>query len=471
MNLGAGAAARALQKKPNVLFFAVDDLNTRLGCYGAEVKSPNIDALAGRGVRFDRAYCQYPLCNPTRSSLLTGRRPPTTGIMDNLRWFRKNMPDVVTLPQHFRENGYVTAQTGKIYHGGLDDDRAWVIGGTPLQDRRPRTPQEQKDRQRQADRWVAVEGEGEGQPDYRNATRAIELIEQLKGKPFFLAVGFARPHVPFVAPKKYFDLYDPARIPLPPDFAPMPTGSSEAYRANFDLFIKREATPELARQAIAAYYASISFMDAQLGRVLAALDRLGLRENTVISLFGDHGWHLGEKGMWSKMSLFEPVARAPMMVSAPWLKTAGKASPRTVEFLDLYPTLVELCGLAAPKGLEGQSLVPLLKDPSARWDKPAFTFIRRGKVLGATVRTERYRYTEWDQGRRLTELYDYQTDPREDRNLAADTKHAATVARMKALLAKVPNYPSAATASISARASRGSRATSTVARAGGLSGK
>jgi len=435
--LAGSAAALAQQKRKfNVLFFAVDDLNVRLGCYGAPVRSPNIDSLASRGVRFERACCQYPLCNPTRSSLLSGRRPPTTGIWENQTWFRKRMPDVVTLPQHFRHNGYLTAQTGKIFHGGLDDDRAWDIGGTPLREPQPRTPAEQAERQKQADRWVAVEGEGEKQPDYRTATRAVELLEQLEkqDKPFFLAVGFHKPHVPLIAPKKYFDLYDPDKIALPVDYAPKPTGEPPAYRPNFDLFIRRDATPELARQGIAAYYAATSFMDAQVGRVLAALDRLGLGDNTVISLFGDHGWHLGEKGMWAKMSLFEVSVRAPLIVSVPGLRSAGEASSRPVEFVDLYPTLVEACGLPMPQGLEGGSLMPLLQRPGSRWDKPALSYLKRGPVLGVSVRTERYRYTEWDQGRKGAELYDHERDPHEVYNLAEDPKQAKTVAKLKALL-------------------------------------
>jgi len=294
--LAAGLAAPLQRPKarPNVLFLAVDDLNTRLGCYGSEAKSPSIDGLARRGVRFDRAYCQYPLCNPSRSSLLTGRRPPSTQILDNSRWFRDSLPEVVTLPQQFRDNGYWTARTGKIFHGGLDDPRAWTVGGEPLARPAPRNLEQQAERERRADRWVAVEGAGEDQPDYRTATRAIEMLEQRKAQPFFLAAGFVKPHVPFIAPKKYFDLYAPARISLPPDFSTSPGGTAASYRANFDIFIRREASPEQARQAIAAYYAAISFMDAQVGRVLEALDRLRLRENTVIVLFGDHGFHLGE---------------------------------------------------------------------------------------------------------------------------------------------------------------------------------
>jgi uncharacterized sulfatase len=437
--LAAAAAPllRGQRRKLNVLFLAVDDLNTRLGCYGAPVRSPNIDALARRSLRFDRAYCQYPVCNPTRSSLLTGRRPPTTGVWDNSTWFRDKMPDVVTLPQHFKENGYVTAVTGKIFHGGLDDNKGWTIGGTPLNRQAPRTPAEQVERQQRADRWVPVDGNGEDQPDYRTATRAVELLGQLKDKPFFLAAGFVKPHVPFIAPRKYFDLYDPAKMALPPDFAPEPVSKEPAYRPNFDIFIGRRATPELARQAIAAYHAATSFMDAQLGRVTAELDRLGLRENTAIFFWGDHGFHLGEKGMWSKMTAFEPVARVPLLISIPGAQGNGKVSPRTVEFVDLYPTLVDLCGLPQPSGLEGASLMPLMRNPSAAWDKPAYTFVKRGPLIGVSVRTERYRYTEWDEGRRGSELYDYDTDPREARNLAADPRHAGTAAKMRELARRV----------------------------------
>ncbi|MFN7939503.1 MAG: sulfatase [Bryobacteraceae bacterium] len=424
----------AQSRKPmNVLFLAVDDLNTHVGCYGAPVKTPHIDALAARGVRFDRAYCQYPLCNPSRSSLLSGRRPPLTGITNNTVWFRRRMPDVVTLPQHFRQNGYWTAQSGKIFHGGLDDDKAWVAGGTQLRENTP--TKSLAERKPLADRWLALDGEGDDQPDFRNAARAIQMLENRpKDKPFFFAAGFARPHVPFLAPKKYFDMYDPAKIVLPRDFASMPSGSGPAYRANFDLFIEREATPKLAREAIAGYYAATTFMDAELGKLLAALDRMGLRENTVISFFGDHGFHLGEKGMWSKQTLFEPGTHVPMIVSAPGM-TAGKGCGRTVELIDLYPTLADLCGLPAPKGVQGKSVKPLLQNPGAAWEKPAYTYQQRGNVMGASVRTEQYRYTEWDGGKAGAELYDYAADPLEQKNLAGDAKMAGLVGRMKTLLA------------------------------------
>jgi uncharacterized sulfatase len=431
--LAASPAALAQRTRPNVLFIAIDDLNADVGFFGAPVKTPQMDRLASQGVRFERAYCQYPLCNPSRTSLLSGRRPPRTGVLENRTWFRDAMPDVVTLPEHFRRNGYRTMQTGKIFHGGLDDNRAWDEGGTPLVRAGSRTPAEQKEREKRADRWVALEGEGESEPDYRNADRAIAYLRRKHEKPFFIAAGFAKPHVPFLAPKKYYDLYDPAKIQLPPDFAAEPLDDTPAYRPNFDIFIRRPASPDEARHMIAGYRASTTFMDAQVGRVLATLDETGLRKNTIVVLFGDHGFHLGDKGMWSKQSLFEKSVRVPLIVSVPGM-AAGKASPRTVELVDLYPTLADLCGLPAPSGVDGESFGPLLRDPGRAWEHPAYSFIQRGKVLGASVRTERYRYTEWDNGRSGAELYDHQADPRESKNLFAEGSSKAIVERHQKLL-------------------------------------
>jgi arylsulfatase A-like enzyme len=422
--------------KHNVLFIAVDDLRPALGCYGNPlVKSPHLDRLASAGVRFDLAFCQYPLCNPSRASLLTGRLPKTTQIMDNTTWIRTPLPDVVTLNQHFRAHGYATLRSGKIYHGGLDDDKGWVEGGEPLNPPKPRTPEENERRRRSSDRWEALEGPEENVPDARNATRAIGFLEKHREKPFFLALGFSKPHTPFLAPKRYFDLYDPAGIKLPPDFAPRPTpcpgAPREALTSNGDIFIQRDAGEPEARQMIAAYYACTSFIDAQVGRVLEAVDRLGLREKTVVVFFGDHGFHLGEKGKWSKHgSLFDVGTRVPLIVAAPGL-SRGRACGRTVELLDLYPTLVDLCGLPVPPGLEGKSLKPLLRDPDAAWDKPARAFAKHGKVLGRAVRTERYRFVDWGSE---AELYDHSTDPHEMKNLAADPAHAETVKALRPLL-------------------------------------
>jgi len=439
ISAGSSATGRHSAPPPNILFIAVDDLRPELACYGNPfVKSPNIDALAGRGVRFVRAYCQYPLCNPSRSSLLTGRYPTTTGIMDNLKYFRDAHPTWQSLPEYFRAKGYVTARVGKIFHGGIDDQQSWVEGGEAGMVRTPRTPQQAGQYRQQSDRWVALEGDGENQPDYRTATRAIELLEKHKAGPFFIAAGFVKPHSPLIAPKRYFDLYDAEKIPLPPTFASeirLPEGATQgALTPNGDLFIGRPASEKEAREMIRAYYACVSFVDAQVGRVLAALDRLKLRENTIVVFFGDHGYHLGEMGKWSKHnSLFEEGTRVPLVIAGPQVMS-GRKSPRTVELLDIYPTLAALCSLPVPDGLEGQSLVPLLKDPEAQWKHPAYSFTRGRAGLGQTVRNERYRLTVWDNGNRGMELYDYEMDPVQGRNLATDPAYAGDLAEMRMLL-------------------------------------
>lgn len=430
-------SAAAPDEKPNVLFISVDDLRPALGCYGyPAVKSPNVDRLAARGIRFDLAYCQVPLCNPSRASLLSGRLPTTTTILDNTTWFRKAMPDVVSLPELFKKSGYATLRAGKIFHGGLDDDRAWTEGGEPLRLPQPRTPEQEGERRKQSDRWEAVEGAGEKLPDARTADAAIEFLEKHREGRFFLAVGFVKPHSPFVAPRSSFDLYEAAKLTLPVDFTKIPTVGggvpAEALSPNSDVFIGREASDAEAREYLRAYYACVSWMDAQAGRVLDALDRLGLRSKTIVVFWGDHGYHLGEKGKWSKHnSLYEVGTRVPLVVALPDGKHGGSACRRTVELLDLYPTLAEVCGLEAPAGLEGTSLSPLLRDSSAAWDKPARSVTFRGKTFGRSVRTERWRYTEWPGG---AELYDHEADPNEMKNLAADPGHLETTASLKKLL-------------------------------------
>ena len=434
-------AAAAEPARYNVLFIAVDDLRPELACYGnKQVQTPHIDGLAAAGVRFERAYCQFPLCNPSRTSVLTGRHPTATGVIDNTVYFRTAHPDVVTLPQLFKANGYVAARTGKIFHGGIDDTDAWTTGGEQRRD--PGAPRPRQDPNR-SDQIVKLDGEGESHNDYKTATQAVRLLEELQAKPFFLAVGFTKPHSPPTAPAKLFDLYDPAKIPLPPDFAGLPTvppgfpAASVPPRSS-DLFVGREATPEAAREMIRAYHASLTFTDTQIGRVLAALDRLKLRERTIIVFWGDHGYHLGEKGKWSKHnSLFEVAARVPMIICLPD-GPRGKSSPRTVQLLDMYPTLVELCGLPNAGGLQGHSLVALLADPQAAWPHPAFTVAKNGDAFGQSVRTERFRYSEWNGGAAGAVLFDEQADPHEMKNLAGDPQHAAIVAEMKALLAQLP---------------------------------
>src|SRR5262245_5172690 len=439
----AGQNRAADNPRLNVLLIAFDDLRPELGCYGNKlIDPPNFDALAKNGVRFERAYCQFPLCNPSRTSLLTGRQPNTTGVVDNRTYFRDAHPDFVTLPQHFKANGYVTARTGKIFHGGIDDTDAWTIGGERRVDQKTRPGQDPM----QSDRIVKLDGDGESHGDYKSATRAIELLEELKDKAFFLAVGFSKPHSPPTAPAKLFDLYDGAKLPLPPDFAVRPTvppgfpESSVPLRSG-DLFIGRDASPNAAREVIEAYYASTTFVDRQLGRVMAAVDRLKLRDKTAIILFGDHGYHLGEKGKWSKHnSVFEIACPLPLIGYLPGA-LAVKSSSRTVQLLDIVPTCCDACGIAPPPALEGHSLVPLARDPQSAWSHPAYTVCRNGPAVGQSVRTERWRYSEFIGGSGGALLFDHQNDPHEMTNLANDPQHKETIAQMKQLLARLPPRP------------------------------
>jgi iduronate 2-sulfatase len=363
--------------------------------------------------------------------------------LDNETWFRAAHPDFVSLPQHFKANGYAALRTGKIFHGGIDDTEAWTEGGEArgfTGARRP--PNTGPNRAEQSDRIIVLPGEGESNGDYRTATRAIQFLEQYKNEPFFLALGFAKPHSPPTAPKKFFDLYDPAKIPLPSDFAPRPAAPPgfpeiSIQRRNADLFIGRDATPEQAREMIRAYYASVSFMDAQVGRVFDALDQLKLRDKTIVIFWGDHGYHLGEKGKWSKAnSLYEVGTRVPLIVALP--QAQARTSARTVQSLDLYATLVELCGLPRPPGIEGHSLVPLLRNPQAKWDHPAYSVTLYQGKLGKSVRTERWHYVEWDEGKAGAMLFDHSRDALELKNLAADPAFAQTVQAMKRLLRQLP---------------------------------
>lgn len=418
------------QKHLNVLFIAVDDLNRRIGCYGfSDVKTPNIDRLAKKGVLFQRAYCQYPLCNPTRTSFLSGLYPETTGIMDNKtppRTYLKD--DVEFIPQLFKKNGYFTARVGKIFHGAFDDESCWSIS----EDAKSREDKDTKKKiKARGEQWLVTDGKDEDEPDGKTARRIVELLEQNKDKPFFISAGFHKPHLPWVAPKKYFDMYKPEDIKLPkepeddrddiPEVALGKSGKSEEY------------CNEHRKEAIAAYYACISFMDAQLGVILDAMDKLNLWDNTIVVFWGDHGYHLGEhEGMWKKMSVFEESAGAPLIITAPQLKTSGQSCQRTVEFIDVYPTLVELCGLPQPKQkLEGKSLFSLLSNPNANWDKPAITVVQKGRVLGKSVRTEKFRYTEWDEGDEGVELYNHENDPNEYKNLADDPACSEVIKELK----------------------------------------
>jgi len=455
-------------RKFNVLFLMSDDMRVELGCYGSmfHTKTPNLDALAKSGVRFDRNYCQFPLCNPSRSSLLTGRPPTRTGVLGNRTAFRDLHPDWTSLPQLFRENGYVTFRAGKIYHGGIDDPKAWMEtgdSGGPTDDGRggpvgrtmviPRAqipmpdgvlPPLPADNSRAAysDRIVVLEGNGEGHGDFHTADRTIEHLRKYKARPFFVACGFVKPHSPPTAPQRFFDLYDAGKIELTPDFAAWPTvppgfPSAAIRKRNADLFIGRGASEAEAREVIRAYIASISWVDWNVGRVLAELDRLGLRDKTIIVFTVDHGYQLGEKGKWSKAgSLFEMGTRVPLLMAVPNARGNGQACYRIVESLDIYPTLVELCDLPKPDGIEGQSLVPLLNDPQKGWDRPAYSvWSEDGKTLhGTAVRTEKWRYAEYGpDGKNGAMLLDPHADPLELKNLAGDPQYAKVCAELSQL--------------------------------------
>jgi arylsulfatase A-like enzyme len=437
--------------RPNVLFLIADDLNNDLGTYGAAVRSPNIDKLAARGVRFDRVYTQYPLCSPSRSSFLTGRRPNGTGVLTNppvanpmSPHFRDTLPQAVTLPQLFRTNGWFAARVGKLYHygvpltigtGGLDDYPSWDQTINPRG--RDREVHDRIFSLRPGQfggtvSWLADGGADDEHTDGIAAAEAVRLLERFKrnNQSFFLAVGFYRPHTPYVAPKRYFDLYPRDRIELPKLSEADRTRTPEAaYRSS--LKEQDAMTDDQRREAIQAYWASITFMDTQVGHVLDALDRLGLASNTIVVFTSDHGYHLGDHGLWQKMSLFERSARVPLIIAAPGAKARGVAARGLAELVDLYPTLADLAGLTPKDPLDGVSLAPMLQNPAATVKDAAFTQARNGY----SVRTDRWRYTQWEGGEQGSQLYDMDKDPAEATNLANDPQHAATVNDLRARLA------------------------------------
>lgn len=457
-------------EKWNVLFLISDDLRPELGCYGSKLaKTPNIDALAQHGVRFDRAYCQFPLCNPSRASLLTGRRPTVTKVLGNRTWFGDTNPDLISLPKLFRQNGYVTIRAGKIFHGGIDDTDAWTVGGEsrkysetanataaekPVNARKVAPNDEESEpvdgaatakgpaKDRGSDRIIILPDDASRHGDTRAADRAIEFLREHRESSFFLGCGFVKPHSPPTAPQRFFDLYDVATIPLPQSFKPRPTVPEGFPKAsirakNADLFIGRDATETEAREMTRAYLASISFMDWNVGRVLAELDALGLREKTIIVFWGDHGYHLGEMGKWSKAgSLFELGTRCPLIIALPKAAGNGQGCPRVVEAVDVYQTLCELCRITPPSGTEGRSLAPFLQQPQLPSNRPAFSiWSEDGKsVWGATVRTERYRYAKFLGGGGGAMLFDETADPAETTNRFGDPTLADVQAELVGLL-------------------------------------
>lgn len=427
--------------RPNVLFIISDDLTTRLGCYGDEqVLSPNIDSLAARGVRFESAYCQYPLCGPSRNSMLCGLYPDSTGIIRNAEIFRDTIPDRISLPQAFRQSGYLAARVGKLYHyhvpfsvgsNGHDDPESWEIEINPAGcDRlieQPDTFTLRKGSFGGTLSWYASPRPDEQHTDGMMAEDASWVLERCAKtkRPFFLAVGFYRPHTPYVAPAKYFEHYPLDAMPVPDDVesdvADLPPAALLSHKRDHELL-----TDDLRRQAIQAYYASTTFMDAQVGKVLNTLRETGLDQNTIVVFTSDHGYHLGAKGLWQKMSLFEESAGVPMIValpkSDPRAKQGGSVCESPVGLIDLYPTLVDLCDVEVSQKLHGQSLAPMLADASELGRGYTISQVTRGGKSNAfdgyTIRDSRYHLTLWDDGKKGVELYDHQNDPLEKINLA-----------------------------------------------------
>jgi uncharacterized sulfatase len=415
----ADADSDASGPRPNVLLVMVDDLAPRLGCYGAGVPTPTFDRLAREGRRFDQAYCQVSSCSPSRTSLLTGRRPETTGVFDNLQSPRDHLGGAVPVQEHFHAQGYFTARVGKIYHGPFEEQFAWDLAEhTPyLPEDEANEPPPRRERMAAGGpslAWTATSNSDANEPDGRTARRVVRLLEEHQDRPFFIAVGFNKPHIPWVAPRPYFDLNPADAIVLPgepdDDWANLPEIAVSRRPPRLPgLLLGARPEPRddaLRREAVAAYDACISFVDAQLGVLLEALDRLRLRERTIVVVISDHGYHLGDKGgLWRKNTLFDASLRVPLIVSAPGTAEPGAASSAVVESVDLFPTLVELARIPPPPGLEGTSLVPVLEDPKRAVKKAAFSVApRQPPELGRTVRTARWRYTLWPDGGE--ELYD-----------------------------------------------------------------
>ena len=478
----AAAAPAAPRGRYNVLFLAVDDLRPQTRCYGcAKMHTPHIDALAARGTLFLRAYCQQAVCSPSRTSLMTGRRPDTTRVYDLQTHFRLHLPDVVTLPQHFMAHGYHAQGFSKIYHGGLNDPQSWSVkhwsprgpgylkpatlaamrqqreklraegklSRTKVLQRDPKTGQPLKvSRPRfrvRGPAWEDPDVADNALPDGKTADEAIRVLRQVKDKRFFLGVGFLKPHLPFVAPRKYFDLYPHGTLsladnPFPPKDCPdLALHSSGELRAYSDIPRVGPVDDKKALELIRGYYAATSYVDAQIGRVVDELGRLGLADNTVIVLWGDHGWQLGEHGLWCKHTNFETSARSLLICAAPHQKAKGAKTKALAEFVDIYPSLCELCGLPLPGGLEGTSFASLLDEPERPWKKAAFSQYPRGRYMGYSMRTDRHRYTEWGLlGREpvARELYDHQSDPAENVNLAGRPGNKGLVARLGEQLRK-----------------------------------
>lgn len=436
-------------ERPNVLFIAVDDLKPLLGCYGDQrILTPGIDRLAGRGVRFDRAYTNQAVCAPSRNALMTGLRPDTIGVYDLMTFFRKSRPDAVTLPQYFKTRGYRSESLGKLYHlghGNSDDpERSWSSKPWNPKGGHRAVPAG-------AGRGPAVESADVPDHQYADGMIADEAIRRLDAAkadpatPFFLGVGFLKPHLPFCAPETYWKLY--TRDQFRPDPMSKPPADAPAYAATdwgelrqYDGIPRQGKLPDdLQAELIHGYHAAVSFMDAQVGRVMDHLEKSGLASRTIVVLWGDHGWHLGDHGFWCKHTNYEQATRIPLIISAPGMKSG--VSKALVETVDLYPTLCELAGIPTPNGLDGHSLRPLLENPALAGDDQAIHVYPRGKRIGRAIRTARHRLVEWRAPGAPAEsaeyeLYDYQTDPAETRNLAPEQPEV--VSALKERLHRLP---------------------------------
>lgn len=455
------------KQKPNVLFIAVDDLRTELGCYGAgQIRTPNIDRLARQGVLFERAYCQQAVCAPSRNTVMTGLRPDALGIYDLSTFFRDKVPNVVTLAEHFKNNGYRTESTGKIYHqghGNHDDNQSWSVprwnqaetlktlkkitrgDTTGLESDFPKINQVNLP-------FYCSDSPEENMSDAVIARIGIDRMKALKDSSFFLAVGFLKPHLPFVAPRKYWEMYDPSKIVIPE--RKEPAGMPDLALVSFGELRKYHGIPETgflndetSRKMIHGYYAAVSMIDVQVGKLLDALNKNGLAENTIVILWGDHGWKLGEYGSWCKHSNFELDTNAPLIISAPNIK-GGVKTRSLAEFVDIYPTLCDLASLSKPGHLEGKSLLPILKNPSAVVKEVAISQYPRGKslgydqkseIMGYSMRTGKYRFTRWQKYEKPSEvvaleLYDHTDGKMATVNLADKPEYKQEVSRLDQML-------------------------------------
>jgi iduronate 2-sulfatase len=441
------------QTKPNVLLIMADDLRDFGGAFTKEVvKTPNLDRLRARGMTFERAYVQYPVCNPSRNSMMVGLRPEQTGIVGNDIPLRQKMPEIITLPQLCKDAGWQSHAFGKLYHLGggkdaearqrwMDVGRSWHTAqafgatktGRKLLEGRDVTGGTLKWCQ-----WGAADGTDDDQPDGQIAAATVAMIEKLGDTPWFIGCGFMKPHDPFIAPKKYFDLYPPDSLKIWSDPAKLTAVRKESvgfgdYGTAFAKFTEQEW-----RELFRAYLAGTSFMDAQLGRVLDSLDKGKLWDKTIVIFVGDHGYHTGEREWWNKNTLFERSCRAPLVIAAPGM-TGGQKTTSLVEFVDLYPTVAEFCGLKTPHAVAGASLQPILADPAARIKDAAFTLVsRNAKLYGQSIRTARWRFTRWSDGK--TELYDHAADPEELHDVSG--QNADVITELTARIQKLPPFVS-----------------------------